>query len=385
MNTRGLFSAEHDAFRDVVSRFVQKEIVPFHYEWEQQRGFPRDLWRRAGKLGLLCCDVAEQYGGAGADWLYNVIVLEELWKAGASGPGSAFLVQSEVVAPYLKKAGNEALMQRWLPPLVSGEAVGALGVTEPSGGSDVQSIRTLAKRDGSDFVISGQKIFISNGAKCDFVVLACKTNPAAAAKGISLLLVEAGRDGFKRGRSLDKIGLHSQDVTELFFEKVRVPITNLVGEENGGFKILMGNLAQERLAQSVRSITVCEAAIEWTTRYVCDRKAFGRSISDFQNTQFVLAELDAKTTSARVFTDWCIKRHLEHSCDPVLAAKLKLITAELQGEVLDKCLQFFGGYGYMREYPIARAFVDARMVRIGGGAIEIMKQIIGRDLIKRFS
>jgi alkylation response protein AidB-like acyl-CoA dehydrogenase len=255
-------------------------------------------------------------------------------------------------------------------------------MTEPSAGSDVQNIRTSAVRDGHGFVINGQKIFISNGVRCDFVVLACKTDPCAGARGISLLLVEAGRDGFKKGRNLEKIGIHAQDVAELFFADVRVPASNLIGDENDGFKVLMGNLVQERLTQAVRSTTVCEAAIEWTVKYTRERKAFGQAVGDFQNTQFVLADLDARTSAARVYTDWCIQRHLEKVLDPVSAAKVKLISTELQGEVLDKCLQFFGGYGYMREYPIARAFVDARMARIAGGAVEIMKQIIARDLFK---
>jgi acyl-CoA dehydrogenase len=383
MDNRDLFSSEHESFRREVRRFVESEAAPYHYEWEQKRGFPRELWRKAGELGLLCCSVPEAYGGAGADWLYNVIVVEEFWRAGVSGPGSAFLVHSDVVAPYLLASGNEELKRRWLPKMVKGEAIAALGMTEPSGGSDVQNIRTSAVRDGDDFIVNGQKIFISNGISCDFVVLACKTDPAARAKGISLLLVEADRKGFKKGRNLEKIGLHSQDIAELFFADVRVPASNLIGEVNGGFKVLMGNLVQERLGQAVRSTTVCETAIEWTVKYTRERKAFGRTIGDFQNTQFVLADLDARTTAARVYTDWCIERHLRGQLDAVNAAKLKMISTVLQGEVLDKCLQFFGGYGYMREYPIARAFVDARMARIGGGSIEVMQQIIGRDLFNR--
>jgi acyl-CoA dehydrogenase len=383
MDNRDLFSSDHEAFRTEVRRFVESEAAPYHFEWEQKRSFPRELWRKAGELGLLCCNMPEAYGGSGADWLYNVIVIEEFWRAGVSGPGSAFLVHSDVVAPYLLAGGSEELKRQWLPKMVRGEAIGALGMTEPSGGSDVQNIRTAAVRDGDDFIVNGQKIFISNGIKCDFVVLACKTDASARAKGISLLLVEADRKGFKKGRNLEKIGLHSQDIAELFFADVRVPASNLIGDVNGGFKVLMGNLVQERLSQAVRSTTVCETAIEWTVRYTRDRKAFGQTIGDFQNTQFVLADLDAKTSAARVYTDWCIKRHMEGNLDPVNAAKLKMISTELQGEVLDKCLQFFGGYGYMREYPIARAFVDARMTRIGGGSIEVMQQIIGRDLFKR--
>jgi len=384
VDRQDLFSPEHEAFRGEVRRFLEKEVLPFHYEWEKKGEFPRDLWKKAAALGLLCCDVPEEYGGAGADWLYNVVVMEEFGRAGASGPGSAFMVHSEIVVPYLMRSGNEALKRKWLPKMVAGESIGALGMTEPSGGSDVKNIRTKAEKKGGEYVINGQKIFISNGMKCDFIILACKTDLEARAKGISLLLVEANRSGFKKGRALDKIGLHAQDVAELFFEDVHVPATNLVGEENGGFKILMSNLVQERLGQAVRSTVVCETAIEWTVKYTRERPAFGRTIGDFQNTQFVLADLDARTSAARAYTDWCIRRQRDGRLDAVEAAKLKIVAAELQGEVLDKCLQLFGGYGYMREYPIARAFVDARLVRIGGGTIEVLKHIVGKDLMKRF-
>ena len=383
MSDASIFTPEHETFRDSVRRFIEKEIAPFHYEWEKQRGFPREVWLAAGALGLLCCDVPVEYGGTGADWVHNVIVTEELWKAGVSGPAGAFLVHSEVVTPYLMLSGNEELKRRWLPRMISGEAIGALGLTEPGGGSDVQNIRTRAVRDGDDYIINGQKIFISNGISCDFVVLATKTDPTAKAKGISLLLVEATRKGFVKGRNLEKIGAHAQDLAELFFENVRVPVTNIIGVENGGFAVLMGNLVAERLTQAVRAVAVCEAAIEWTVKYTRERSAFGKTIADFQNTQFVLADLDTKTTSARIFTDWCVRRHMERKLGSTDAAKVKMLTSELQAEVVDKCLQFFGGYGYMREYPIARAFVDARLTRIGGGTIEIMKQIIGRDLFSR--
>jgi alkylation response protein AidB-like acyl-CoA dehydrogenase len=380
---RTLFTPDHDAFRSVVRRFVEKDIAPFHYEWEKAGGFPRDIWRKAGDLGLLCSDVPEAYGGAGAGWLYNVIVIEEFWRLGLSGPGGSFIVHSELVAPYLLNGGNEQLKQLWLPKMVRGEAIGALAMTEPTAGSDLQGIRTSAIRDGDDYVINGQKIFISNGQSCDFVVLACKTDPNAGAKGVSLFLVEADREGFRKGRKLDKIGLHAQDTSELFFSDVRVPAANLIGALNGGFKVLMSNLVQERLAQAVRSTTVCEAAIAWTVDYTRERKAFGQTVADFQNTQFVLADLDTRTTATRIYTDWCIQQHLEVGLDSVHAAKLKMISTELQGEVLDKCLQFFGGNGYMAEYPIARAWTDARMTRIAGGAIEVMKQIIARDLFSR--
>ena len=321
---------------------------------------------------------------SGADWLYNVIVIEEFWRAGVSGPGSAFLVHSDVVAPYLLAGGSEELKRHWLPKMVKGEAIAALGMTEPSGGSDVQNIRTSALRDGDDFIVNGQKIFISNGIKCDFVVLACKTDPSARAKGISLLLVEADRKGFNKGRNLEKIGLHSQDIAELFFADVRVPASNLIGELNGGFKVLMGNLVQERLAQAVRSTTVCETAIEWTVKYTRERKAFGHTIGGLSEHAIRAGRPRRQNYSgARVHR---LVHQASHGRKPRSRERSQAQDDfhQLQGEVLDKCLQFFGGYGYMREYPIARAFVDARMTRIGGGSIEVMKQIIGRDLFKRF-
>ena len=385
MTRANIFKPEHEAFRMEVRRFIEKEVTPFHYEWEEQRGFPRELWLRAGKLGLLCCNVPEEYGGAGGDWLYNAVVIEEFGRAGATGPGSAFMVHSEIVAPYLLHGTNEALRREWLPKMVTGDKIGALAMTEPSAGSDLKNIRTRAIRDGDDYVVNGQKIFISNGIKCDFIVLACKTDPDAAARGMSLLLVEAGREGFEKGRKLEKIGLHAADTAELFFADVRVPASNLVSAEGGGFATIMTNLVQERLGQVVRAVVVCETAIEATVRYTMQREAFGHTIYDFQNTQFVLADLDARTAAARAFTDACMVRHRDGDLDQVTMAKLKLVAIELQGEVLDKCLQLFGGYGYMREYPIARAFVDARLNRIAGGSIEVMKHIIGKDLAKRYS
>jgi alkylation response protein AidB-like acyl-CoA dehydrogenase len=384
MNRANIFKPEHEAFRMEVRRFIEKEVTPYHYEWEEKREFPRELWLRAGEIGILCANVPGEYGGAGADWLYNAIVIEEFGRAGASGPGSAFMVHSEIVSPYILEGNNEEIKRKWLPRMVTGEAIGALAMTEPGAGSDLKAIRTRAIRDGGDYVINGQKIFISNGIKCDFLVLACKTDPNASAKGMSLILVEDGTPGFAKGRKLEKIGLHAADTAELFFEDVRVPVANLVSEENSGFAVIMSNLVQERLGQAVRAVMVCETAIEWTVKYTKDRAAFGHTIFDFQNTQFTLADLDARVAAARAFTDACMIRHRDGDLDQVTMAKLKLVAMELQGEVLDKCLQFFGGYGYMREYPIARAFVDARLNRIAGGTIEVMKHIIGKDLAKRY-
>jgi acyl-CoA dehydrogenase len=383
MERPSAFTPEHEAFRSEVRRFIEKEITPYIYEWDTKGEFPRELWNKAGAIGILCPDVPEEYGGAGGDWLYNVVVMEEFGRAGASGPGSAFIVQSEVVAPYLLRSDNEELKRKWLPKMVTGEVITSLGLTEPHAGSDLANIRTRAVREGDDYVINGQKIFISNGSRCDIIVLATKTNPEQGGKGMSLILVEKDRAGFTKGRQLEKIGVHSADLAELFFEDVRVPVSNRLGEENGGFKIVMGNLVQERLGQAIRAATVCEAALDWTLRYVRDRPAFGATIADFQNTQFTLADLEARTAAARAFTDQCIQLNAEGKLDAVTTAKLKIVTTEFLSELLDKCLQFFGGYGFMREYPIARAFVDARVNRIAGGTIEVMKQIIAKDMMKR--
>ncbi len=383
MIDRELFSADHELFRATVRRFVEEEVAPHHAQWEEEGKVPREIWRRAGELGLLCCNLPEEFGGAGCDWLYNVVVIEEFWRAGMSGPGAGFMVHSEMVAPYILAWGSEELKQSWLPRMVKGEVIGAIGMTEPGAGSDLKNIRTRAVRDGDDYVIDGQKVYISNGQNCDIIVLATKTDMAAKSRGMSLILVEADRPGFVKGRSLSKIGLRAQDTAELFFEGVRVPVANRLGEEGQGFGMLMQKLAHERLSQAVRSIMVCEAAIGWTVDYTRQREAFGGTLADFQNTQFVLAQLEAETSALRVFTDWCITRFLAGKLDPVDAAKAKLTVTDLQCKVVDQCLQLFGGYGYILEYPIARAYTDARITRIAGGAAEVMKQIIGRDLFAK--
>jgi alkylation response protein AidB-like acyl-CoA dehydrogenase len=375
---RALFSSEHEIFRETVRNFVDTELVPFHSGWEEEKRVPREVWAKAGAAGLLCLDIPEEYGGFGADWLYNVVVIEELAKKGMSGPG--FMVHSEMVAPYILAWGSEDLKREWLPRMVAGTAIGAVAMTEPGAGSDLKEMRTRAVRDGDDYVIDGQKTYISNGQNCDFILLACKTEPDAGARGVSIILCESDREGFQRGRNLDKIGLKAQDTSELFFSDMRVPVSNRLGAENAGFSMLMTKLAQERLTQAIRSICVAEAAIEWTVDYTSERKAFGGTIADFQNTQFTLAQLSAETTAMRVFTDWCIAQHLKGELSPVDAAKAKLCVTDLHNKVVNECLQFFGGYGYMLEYPIARAFIDARITRIAGGATEVMKQIIARDL-----
>jgi acyl-CoA dehydrogenase len=378
MIERTLFREEHDIFRASVRKFVEREIVPFHAKWEEDGVVPRELWLKAGAAGLLCCTVPEAYGGMGLDYLFDVVVFEELWRSGASGPG--FLIHTDLVATYLLSFGTEEQKRKWLPKMVSGEAIGSLGMTEPHAGSDLKAIRTRAVRDGDDFVINGQKVFISNGQLCDFVVLATKTNSNAGAKGVTLFIVESNRPGFKRGRNLEKIGMKAQDTSELFFEDVRIPATNMLGGEGKGFALMMTKLAQERLAQAIRSATVTETVIGWTVEYTSGRSAFGQKLADFQNTQFKLADLKTRATVARVYTDKCIALFMEGKLDPVDAAMAKMFTSELHCETVDECLQLFGGWGYMWEYPIARAYADARVVKIAGGSIEIMKTIIARQM-----
>ncbi|MEC9345385.1 MAG: acyl-CoA dehydrogenase family protein [Pseudomonadota bacterium] len=378
---RTFFSAEHEQFRDSVRRFVEAEMVPHNEAWEDAGIVPKSVWRRAGEMGMLCASMPEQYGGSGADWLYNVVVIEELSRAGLSGPG--FSVHSEMVAPYILAWGTEELKQTWLPKMVTGEAIGAIAMTEPDAGSDVKRLRLRAKRDGDHYVMDGQKVYISNGQNADVVVTAAKTDPEAGARGVSLIAVPTSTPGFERGRNLKKIGMKGQDTSELFYTGVRVPVGNRLGEEGKGFIMLMTKLAQERLTQAVRSAVAVEAAIQWTVEHTRTREAFDGTLADFQNTQFVLAQLEAESTQLRVFVDWCIQRFMEGELTPVDAAKAKLLSTDLHCKAVDQCLQFFGGYGYMYEYPIARAYVDARVLRIAGGATEVMKQIIGRDLFAR--
>jgi acyl-CoA dehydrogenase len=380
MIERSLFSPEHEMWRETVRRFVEKEIVPYHAEWEHNGIVPRELWLKAGEAGLLCCTVPEEYGGLGLDYLFDVVVFEELWRAGASGPG--FLIHTDLVATYILTAGTEEQKRHWLPKMVKGEAIGSLGMTEPHAGSDLKAIRTKAERSGNGFVINGQKVFISNGQMCDVIVLATKTDSAAGAKGVTLFLVDAASEGFNRGKNLDKLGMKAQDTSELFFDNLQVPADAMLGEEGKGFALMMTKLSQERLAQAIRSATVVETVLEWTVDYTSQRKAFDQTIADFQNTQFVLADLKARGVAARVFTDRCIELFMAGQLDPVDAAMAKMITSELHCETVDKCLQLFGGWGYMWEYPIARAYADARIVKIAGGSIETMKTIISREMFK---
>ena len=388
MIDRTIFREEHDMWRETVRKFIEREIVPFHAQWEEDGIVPRELWLKAGQEGMLCCTVPEEYGGLGLDYLFDAVVFEELWRVGASGPG--FLIHTDLVATYIMSFGTEEQKRHWLPKMVRGEAIGSLGMTEPHAGSDLKALRTRAIRDPDappgdndpDFIVNGQKVFISNGQMCDVIVLATKTDSSAGAQGVSLFLVDAATPGFNRGKNLAKLGMKAQDTSELFFEDMRVPASAMLGGEGEGFKLMMTKLSQERLAQAVRSATVTETIIGWTVDYTAERRAFGQSIADFQNTQFVLADLKARSVMARVFTDHCITLFMDGKLDSVTAAMAKMVTAELHCETADKCLQLFGGWGYMWEYPIARAYADARIVKIAGGSIEIMKVIIAREMFK---
>lgn len=380
MIPRKLFSDEHKIYRESVRRFIETEITPYHPQWEKDGLVPREIWKKAGAMGLLCPSVSEEYGGAGADFLYSVVLYEELGRAGASGPG--FHIHSEMVATYIDRFGTSEQKSKWLPKMVSGEVIGALGLTEPEAGSDLKAMRTRAVRDGDNYIINGQKVYISNGQLCDIVVLACKTDPEAGAKGISFVIVESDRTGFERGRNLEKIGLKAQDTSELFFHDVRVPVTNRIGDEGAGFKIAMHNLAHERLTIAVQAVAQAEVALEWTVAYTKERKAFGKTIADFQNTRFTVAELSARVQQTKVFVDRCVELALENALDSTDAAMAKMLSTELLWETVDKCLQFFGGYGYMLEYPIARLFIDSRVRKIAGGSSEIMREIVSRKIFE---
>jgi len=379
MGERPLLEAEHEAFRQTARAFIDREVVPHHEQWEADGQVSREVWTSAGAQGLLCFDVAEEYGGPGvADFRYNMVLAEELTRAGAHGPG--FPVHTDIIVPYLSSLGTDEQKRRWLPGCVSGETITAIAMTEPGAGSDLQGIRTTAVDKGDHYVLSGAKTFISNGAMADLVVVVARTHPDAGHKGISLLVVERGMEGFERGRNLDKVGMHAQDTSELFFDDVAVPKSNLLGEEGGGFVHLMENLPQERLSIATMAAAACESVLEMCLSYVKEREAFGRPIGKFQNTRFVIAEMATEAHVCRVFVDDCVRRHVAGKLDAKLASMAKWWSTELQKKIVDQGVQLFGGYGYMREYPIARAFVDSRVQTIYGGTTEIQKEIIGRSL-----
>jgi alkylation response protein AidB-like acyl-CoA dehydrogenase len=376
---RPLLEAEHEAFRRTVRAFIEREVTPHHERWEAEGQVSREVWTAAGEQGLLCFDVEERYGGPGVtDFRYNMVLAEEMTRAGAHGPG--FGVHTDIIVPYLSSLGTAEQKQRWLPGCVSGKTITAIAMTEPGAGSDLQGIRTAAVDKGDRYVLSGSKTFISNGAMADLVVVVARTNPDAGHQGISLLVVERGMAGFERGRNLSKVGMAAQDTSELFFDGVEVPKANLLGPEGSGFVSLMRNLPQERLSIAVTAAAACEAVLEMSLAYVKEREAFGRPIGTFQNTRFAIAEMATEAHIARVFVDDCVRRHNDGELDAAGASMAKWWTTELQKRTVDQGVQLFGGYGYMREYPIAKAFLDSRVQTIYGGTTEIQKEIIGRSL-----
>jgi len=376
---RDLFETEHEDFRRSVRTFMEKEVQPNNEKWDAEGIVPRELWLKAGEAGLLCFDVPEAYGGPGVDdFRYNVIVSEEQSRVGANGPG--FSVHTDIIVPYLIKLGNDEQKKRWLPGCVTGETITAIAMTEPGAGSDLQGVRTSAVDKGDHFLLNGSKTFISNGILADLVIVVARTDPDAGAHGYSLLVVERGMEGFDRGRNLEKIGLHGQDTAELFFHDVRVYKENLLGDLNGAFVHLMTNLAQERLSIAVSAIAAAEYLLEITTEYVKEREAFGRPLAKLQHIRFEVAEMATECAVTRTFLDRCITDHADGALDAVHASMAKWWATELQKRTADRCLQLHGGYGYMREYPVSRAFADARVQTIYGGTTEIMKEIIGRDL-----
>ncbi len=376
---RDLFEWEHEQFRAAFKQFIEREILPHYDRWEQEGIVDRGLWQAAGHGGFIAMAVPPEYGGPGiTDFRFNVIVTEEIARAGVAPV--AFPLLNDVTLAYFLGLTDEDQKRRWLPGITKGELITAIAMTEPSTGSDVAGIRTTARRDGDHYIVSGSKTFITNGQNADLVIVAAKTDPDAGSKGVSLLVLERDMPGFKRGRNLQKIGQHAQDTSELFFDEVRVPLANRLGAEGSGFYSLMHNLAQERLSIAVTSVAVTETVLEQTIHYVRERRAFGQPIGAFQNTRFLIAELHTETTIARVFVDQCIKSHLVKELAPETAAMAKWWTSELLVRVIDRCLQLHGGYGYMLEYPIARAYVDWRPQTIYGGSTEIMKEIIGRSL-----
>lgn len=376
---RTILEPEHEQFRQTARTFFEKECVPYVDEWEKAGRTSREVWRKAGELGLLCWEVPEEYGGAGIkDFRFNSILNEEYWLTGSVGVG--FGVQNDILAPYFIELTTEEQRKRWLPGMVSGELITAIAMSEPGAGSDVRGIRTTARRDGDHYVINGSKTFISNGLLCDLVVLACKTDPAAGHKGISLIVVEAGTPGFTKGRKLDKIGQHSADTAELHFEDVRVPVENLIGEENKGFYHLMRNLPTERLGIAVHAVAGAQRAYNLTLPYAREREAFGQPIGTFQVNRHALAEMQTKLEVMWAYLDTCIAALNAGELTAQEAAGAKWWATETQWEILDRCLQLHGGYGYMNEYEIARLWRDARVQRVYGGTNEIMKDLIGRSM-----
>lgn len=377
------YDADLELFKDNFKRFMQEHIAPDYEQWEREGIMPRSVWNKLGENGFLCVDVPEQYGGYGVPTYYSLMLVEESARAGYGALSTAISCHSEIAAPYVLHIGTEQQKQYWLPKMVTGEVVGAIGMTEPGAGSDLQAIRTTAILQDNHYVLNGSKTFISNGQHADLVVLAVKTDPQARAKGVSLLLLDTHLDGFKKGTNLDKIGLHSQDTSELFFDNVQVPKNQLLGQAGHGFNYLMQELPRERTAIAATAFGAIRGALDVTTQYVQERQAFGQKIGQFQNTRFVLAQAKIDELATAAFYNQNVELYMQGKLDVETAAALKSFSTDMQMKVADQLLQLFGGYGYMTEYPISRFFVDARIQRIYGGTNEIMKEIVARGMIGR--
>ena len=382
MTTETVLSREdRELFRDTFRKFLKNEVEPHYAQWEKDEIFPRELWHKLGQNGFLAVDVPEEYGGYGADFGLSAIIIEEFARHNFMALASSVSVHSDIVTPYILHLGSEQQKQQWLPKMVSGEAVGAIAMTEPGAGSDLQGMRTSAVLKDGQYSINGQKTFITNGQHCDVIVVAAKTDPNAGAKGITLFTVDATLPGFERGRNLEKMGLHCGDTSELFFDNVTVPEAEILGGLGKGFANLMNELPRERLILAISAIMACEGMIDSTVEYVNERKAFGMAVSQFQNTRFKLADLKTQVEVNKAYIQQCIGKYEQGELSAVEASMAKLSTTELQSKVADECLQLFGGYGYMMEYGISRAYMDARIQRIYGGTSEIMKEIIARSLV----
>ncbi len=378
---RSLYNDDHLAFGTSFRSFIAKEITPFYTQWEKDGIAPREMYAKAGASGFLGMAIPEQYGGGGIkDFRFNAIIAEELAAAGIGGAGAGITLHNDITTPYYMEICNDEQKARWLPGIASGELITAIAMTEPSTGSDLASIATTARKDGDRYILNGSKTFITNGINSDIIIVAAKTDPTQRHTGMSLLVVERSMTGFERGRNLEKIGMHSQDTAELFFNDVEVPVENLLGEEGRAFHYLTLNLAQERLSIAIAGVAFARSALNWTVDYVKERKAFGQSISSFQNTKFVLAEQRTAIDVAQAYVDQCILALNENQLTTAEAAAAKFWCTELQNKVADKCLQLFGGYGYMSEYPIARTYADARITTIYGGTTEVMKTIIAKEM-----
>ena len=373
---------ELELFRENVRRFVEAEVIPNYDQWEKDEIFPRELWNKLGEQGLLAVDIPETYGGFGTDFLFSMVIVEEFSRSNCGAVGGPMTVHSDIVAHYILNNGTEEQKQNYLPRMVSGECVGAVAMTEPGAGSDLQGVRTTARRDGDSYIISGSKTFITNGQHCDMVIVVARTNlEVSGAKGTTLFLVDTNTPGFERGRNLEKIGLHASDTSELFFEDVRVPGSAILGELDRGFAVLMGELQRERLSLAIGAVSAAEGVLVDTVAYVKERQAFGAPLSELQNTRFKLAEVATDIRIHRSFVQECKTLLVNGELDVATASMAKVAATEMQGRVADTCLQMYGGYGYMREYGVSRAFVDARVQRIYGGTSEIMKELISRSVL----